>query len=179
VDEIIPADFIAYLAINFAQGSGVGTYPVSVSCDFDENSGVDGTDLTLPVFANGRRLQAMVMCQHYKASTAVTQEQGSVGWGWANYGAGGGAITQAAVLTVKGPDAARLSARRTSATALALATDDVTAATYKRVKALVDPPLVVDNVTSQARQTLFGMIEFGQQVGSVSLAMPVFQTATN
>jgi hypothetical protein len=82
-------------------------------------------------------------------------------------------------LTVKGPDAARLSARRTSATALALATDDVTAATYDRVKALVDPPLLIDNATSQVRKTLFGFIEFGQQVGSVSLAMPVFQTSGN
>jgi len=55
----------------------------------------------------------------------------------------------------------------------------VTAATYDRVKALVDPPLLIDNVTSQVRETLFGMIEFGQQEGSVSLAMPIFQTATN
>jgi len=179
VDEVIPADYLAYLAINFEQGAGVGTYPVNVSCDYDEDSGVNGTDLTLPVFANGRRLQTMVMCQHFKASTDVAQEQGSVGWGWANYGAGGAAITQAAVLTVKGPNAARLSARRTSATAIALATDDVTAATYDRVKAVVDPPLLIDNATSQVRKTLFGFIEFGQQVGSVSLAMPVFQTSGN
>ena len=179
VDEVIPADYFAYLALNFSQSPGVGSYPVSVSVDYDENSGVNGTDLKLPVFANGRRLQTLAMVQHYKASTAVGQEQGSVGWGWANYAAGGTAITQAAVMVVKGPDAARLSARRTSATALGLATDDVTAATYDRVKALVDPPLLIDNVTSQVRETLFGMIEFGQQEGSVSLAMPIFPTATN